>query len=191
MIKLTQPALAINTFDVPRPHYRMDQTVKLTKYASAMNVIAEIDAAVGRTPQSHLENVVINCHGSPGYLYIGEIKVKTFDENMKLSKERFIEGIGAENVALFSLLRGRIGTIWITGCQVAGGSGIVQRSGHTFLPQLATTVGCNVIAANVSQYVGAGLRIRLVPKDHIDDFEGTAYKWDANGNRTVFKQGLI
>lgn len=191
MIKLESPALAINTFDVPRPHYQMDYTVKLTKYASAMSVISEIHTAVASSPQKHLKNVVINCHGSPGYLYIGEIKVRVPDANGKLQKEPVREGIGTENLGLFSLLKGSIGTIWITGCQVAGGSGVIQRSGHTFLPELAMTVGCNVVAANVSQYVGGGLRIRFVPRNYIDDFEGTAYIWDANGKKDVYKQGLI
>lgn len=191
MIKLESPSLAINTFDVPRPHYRMDQTVKLTKFASAMSVLGEIHTAVTISPGSYLKNVVINCHGSPGYLYIGEIKTQVPDTNGKLRKEAMREGIGRENLGLFTLLKGRIGTIWITGCQVAGGSGIIQRSGHTFLPELAMTVGCNVVAANVSQYVGGGLRIRFVPKNCIDDFEGTAYIWDANGKKDVYKQGLI
>lgn len=53
------------------------------------------------------------------------------------------------------------------------------------------TVGCNVVAANVSQYVGGGLLLRLVPKNCIDDYEGTAYIWDVSGKRDVYKQGCI
>ncbi len=69
MIKLDQPSLAINTFDVPGPEYTMDQTVKLDKYASAIVVLGEIQTAVTRSGQSFLKNVVINCHGSNGYIY--------------------------------------------------------------------------------------------------------------------------
>jgi hypothetical protein len=191
MIKLEQPSLAINTFDVPGPNYRMDQTVKLNKYASAIVLVSEISSALRRNAQSDLKNVVINCHGSPGYLYIGEIKVKVSNYLGKLDKERDVEGIGIEHVGLFTCVKGRIGTIWIAGCQVAGVSGVSNRSGNNFCPQLAMAAGCNVVAANVSQYVNPGYYLRLLPKNCIDNYEGTAYRWDANGKREVFKQGLI
>jgi len=186
MIKLEQPSLAINTFDVPGPEYRMEQTVKLDKYASSIVVLSEIQAAATRSGQSYLKNVVINCHGSNGYLYIGEVKSKVPGANGDVREEFDREGIGEENLGLFSLLKGRIGTIWITGCQVSGGSGIVTRSGHTFCPKLAVVAGCNVVAANVYQIINP---LRPVPRNCIHEYDGTASIWDATGAKQIYQQG--
>ncbi len=192
MIKLDQPSLAINTFNVPGPEYRMDQTVKLTKYADATVVVHQIQLAITNSPQSYLKNVVINSHGGPGYLYVGETKVKhvdaagqrhQFPKCLFKPKDRFYKGIGVEDVGLFGLVKGCIGTIWLIGCQVAGES--IYRTGRTFCPQLAMTVGCNVLAANVYQSVN---RPHL-PKNCIDDYEGTAYMWDPSGVRGLYQQG--
>jgi hypothetical protein len=193
MIELEQPSLAISTFNVPGPTYRMEHTVKLTKHACALTVAHQIQLAVTQTPQSYLKNVVINSHGGSGYLYIGETKVKYVDASGKRQKESLHEGIGIEDVGLFTSLRGQIGTIWIVGCKVSGPNGNHYRVGGkttrihgNLCPQLAITIGCNVIAANVFQIVNP---FRPVPENCIHEYDGTAYIWDANGKKEVYQQG--
>lgn len=186
MIKLDQPSLAIKTFNVPGPAYRMDQSIKLTNQANAQVVATQIQLAVTRSPQSYLKNVVINCHGGPGYLYIGEVKVKYLDTNGKKQKDHITNGIGSENVGLFAPLKGSIGTIWIVACLVMGES--IDRAGRNFCPQLAVAAGCNVVVGNVNQLVKPAF-LGPFPKDCIDDYEGTVYIFDANGKRGIFQQG--
>ncbi len=48
-------------------------------------------------------------------IYIGETKGTIPDANGDVREEFNREGIGVENLGLFTLLKGRVGTIWITG----------------------------------------------------------------------------
>ena len=164
MIRLDKYSLALNAVKVPGPNYRMDETVKMTDSTTVYDVINHILTAVSNTgSELKLKNVVINCHGSPGVIYLGE---KTF--------------IRTEHVGLFNMVKSYIGTIWLTGCQIG--------SGANFCSQLAITTKCNVVAADVLQYINPGYYLRLFPKNCIDEYEGTAYKWDANGKKSVFSR---
>lgn len=163
MITLEKQALAINAAKVPGPDYRMDQSVKLSKTATAFDVINIIGSAIANVAEAGLANVVINTHGSPGVAHLG--------------KGTYLR---LQDVGLFASVKGKIGTIWFTGCQIGSGS--------QFCSQLAVTVGCNVVAADVYQYVNPGFYLRLFPKNCIDNYEGVAYKWDAKGNKTVFSR---
>lgn len=163
MIRLEKYSLALNAVKVPGPDYRMDETVKMTATTTVYDVINYILSAVSNTSELKLENVVINCHGSPGVIYLGE---KTY--------------IRLQDVGLFNMVKGYIGTLWITGCQVG--------SGQNFCSRLAVTTNCNVVAADVLQYINPGYYLRLFPQNCIDEFEGTAYQWDAAGKKSVFSR---
>jgi len=163
MIRLEKYSLALNAVKVPGPDYRMDETVKMTKTATVYDVLSHILTSVSNTSALKLDNVVINCHGSPGVIHLGE---KSY--------------IRMEHVGLFNMVKSYIGTLWITGCQVG--------SGANFCSQLAITANCSVVAADVLQYINPGYYLRLFPQNCIDEFEGTAYKWDANGNKSVFSR---
>ena len=174
MIKLETYALALNAVKVPGPDYRMDQTVKLSKMATAVDTANLIQAALKSLAGQKLENVVINSHGSPGFVHLGK------DANDRQT------GIGIEHVGLFSQFKNKLGTIWLTGCQIAGDS--ICRAGKVFCSQLAIAAGCNVVAADVYQYVNPGYYLLLFPKNCIDEFEGTAYRWDAKGKNEVYSR---
>ena len=163
MIRLEKYSLALNAVKVPGPNYRMDETVKMTETATAFDVINHILTAVSNTDNLKINNVVIYCHGSPGCIHLGE---KSY--------------IRMEHVGLFNMVKSYIGTIWITGCQVG--------SGANFCSQLAMTTNCSVVAADVLQYINPGYYLRLFPQNCIDEFEGTAYKWDSDGKKSVFSR---
>ena len=180
MIRLEKQALTLNAAKVPGPGYRMDQTVKLTKTATPEDVVNHIQTALNSISEPILKNLVVNSHGGPGMIYVGEKEVIV---DCKKKTENIF--IGIEHIGLFTQFKNKIDTIWLTGCQTAG-SGI-YRSG-TFCSQLARTISCNVVAADVLQYINPGYYLKLFPKNCIDEFEGTAYKWDANGNKQVFSR---
>jgi len=163
MIRLEKYSLALNAVKVPGPDYRMDETVKMTNSTTVYDVINYILTAVSNTPALKIENVVINCHGSPGVVHLGD---KTY--------------IRLHDVGLFNMVKSYIGTIWITGCQVGSGS--------NFCSQLAITTQCSVVAADVLQFINPGYYMRLFPKNCIDEFEGTAYKWNEKGEKSVFSR---
>ena len=173
MIRLEQPALALHSHDVPGYKYKMQTTVSLPQTATVYNVAAQILLAVKDASENYLENVVINCHGSPGQLHVGTGNT-----------------INAQNVGIMKLLKQgaqKVGTIWIVACEVAGyPKGIVQLGAY-FCAELARAAGCFVVASEKTQYVNPGLYLRGCPKNCIDDYEGTVYRYDANGNQEVFK----
>jgi hypothetical protein len=168
MIKIKQPALAINAHRVPGADYQMEQTFKLPKNATAQDVVNAIQTAAANTGGKFLENVVINSHGSPGYIHIGETT-----------------GIGIEHVGLFGGLKNSVGTIWIVACKIAGHS--MRRFGDNFCSQLAQNAGCSVVGSNVSQWVDIAFYLRFCPKNCIDNYEGQVFRWDQTGKKEDFK----
>lgn len=135
--------------------------------ASPSDVAYWIKLAVDRSKDLALKNVVINCHGLPGELYVG-------GENKR--------PITLSDLDVFSKLRTKdIGTIWLVGCFVATG-----QNGMQFCSRLAITFGCFVVGANDSQFVERRFTRGKVPVGAIDDFEGAAYWFNPSGSHEVF-----
>lgn len=176
MIRLSDPSLALHSFDVPGYKYRMWQTRKLSKYTNPTDIVNEIMWAIDNSPEMYLDNVVINCHGNPGRLYIGakEKYLKTSDTDVTIN-------IG--NVGVFAPLKkkGKLGTIWLVACKVAKGA-----DGSNFCAEMARAAGCNVVGADKIQRVNFGFYLQSCPDHCIDKFEGTAYRFDADGNKEVY-----
>jgi hypothetical protein len=180
MIRLEQPALALHSHDVPGYKYKMQFTEILPDAASVENVVAKILVAANNTPEQHLKNVVINCHGSWGTLYVGTGHT-----------------INTGNLGVMRLLQRtgpKVDTIWLVACLVAGFNDpqyhrrqLPVKLGAFFCAALAKAAGCYVVAAEKTQYVNPGFYLRLCPKYCIDDFEGPVYRWDRNGAEEVFK----
>jgi hypothetical protein len=166
MITIAQPALALHSCDVPGFLYQMKTTWKMPPGATAQNVVYWIQHALDQSDESRLANVVINCHGGPGKLYVGGGKKAP---------------VGIGDVALFGKLRARdIGTVWLVGCLVAIGSG-----GERFCKQLAIALGCDVVGANDYQFVEGGYMRGNCPFGTIDEFEGAAYRFGPDGSKEV------
>lgn len=173
MIRLEQPALAMHSFDVPGYKYKMQYTVNLPQTATVYNAITTILLYIKKTENKFLENVVINCHGSPGHLYVGENNT-----------------INRGNLGIMNLLKSngqKVGTLWLVACTIVGYPHSIVQIGSYFCAELARAAGCYVVAAQQFQYVNPGLYLRFCPANCIDDYEGTVYRWDKNGNQEVFK----
>jgi hypothetical protein len=167
MITISQPALALHSCDVKGFLYQMRTTWYLPSGATAQNVVNWIGFAVDHAPELELRNVVINSHGGAGKIFIGG---------------RPNPPITIKDVGLFSQLRAKdIGTLWIVGCEVAMGS-----SGLQFCTQLATVLGCDVVAADDDQFVEGRYDRGNTPFGTIDDFEGTAYRFSPSGSKALF-----
>jgi hypothetical protein len=156
MIKLKQPALALHSHDVPGYRCKMQTTWLMPAGATVNNVVYWIDWAIRNSANQRLENVVINCHGTPGFLHVGGSW----------------NGFGIEGVKSFEKFKGKnaIGTIWILACNVAGGDGI----GMKFCTALSKAADCKVIAAMGAQSVEKMFDY-FRPNECIDDFEGMAW----------------
>jgi hypothetical protein len=98
-----------------------------------------------------LQNVILNCHGYPGGLWIGGIV--SIDDNPHARH------VGKEDLAIFSILKPlNLGTIWIVSCDVAKGE-----VGQSFCQTLAKIAGTQVIASDEDQVVTnwQGLQLTL------------------------------
>jgi hypothetical protein len=169
MISIRQPGLALHSCDVPGFRYRMQTTWNMPAGAQPTNVTFWISSATDRSPDLELANVVINCHGSEGQLFVGGLSSPP---------------IMLKDVGVFNLLRNKdIGTIWLVSCNAASGT-----AGQRFCSQLAVTTGCDVVAGDEPQCVenrySAGGTTTLFGT--IDDFEGTAWLFSPSGSKSVF-----
>lgn len=162
MIKLKQPSLVLHSHDVPGYKYRMWTSWMMPKGARVNDVIYWIKYARNQAPELWLRNVVINCHGLDGKLYVGGDGQPT---------------INNYNVNLFSELRGLdIGTIWLVACKVAN-TGI----GKYFCEHMAQLAGCSVVAADALQYAD----MSSCPFGAVDNYEGHTFEWNAAGTRKL------
>lgn len=167
MIKLIQPSLALHSHDVPGYKYRMSETWKMPKAASASDVVYWIQYAYDQTDYG-LHNVVINCHGLDGRLFVGGDGQPT---------------INTSNVGLFTGVKNKCSTIWLVACEV-----VKTAAGKNFCSQLAQNAKCNVVAADSNQHVDATFYLRFCPKNCIDEYEGATYMWDSGGKEKKIGQ---
>ncbi len=179
MIDMKQPSLVLHSHDVPGYKYKMWATWNVPDKMPVSTLVDWIIWAIDHSPNLRLDNVVINCHGSPGYLHIGS-------------------GIGVNNLDPFTRLRnkGAIGTIWIVACQVSDGKympnacPVDSNNGPYFCSRLAAAAGCYVVASDKTQYVDIGYYLALCPWGYIDDYEGNVYRYSPGkgGGREMISQ---
>jgi hypothetical protein len=71
MIKIAEPALALNDHRVGG-RIRMSRNLHIRQDDSRQNIIGAIATVAGGTQGGRLKSVVLNSHGVPGYLLMGE-----------------------------------------------------------------------------------------------------------------------
>jgi hypothetical protein len=177
VIKISQPALAMHSHDVPGYKYQMDTTLTIAKTATVSEIVDRIAYHVDIAPDLELKNVVLNGHGEPGFLYLGI-------------------GMGAEHVKFFEKLRTKeIASIWIIACQVSKGTDlgpvcpVDNRNGPHFCSELAKASGCFVLAADAVQSIDFfdEVALRVLPDGYVDNYEGNLYRYSPAGGRKMIK----
>ena len=154
----------VHSCDVPGFHYQMSTTWEMPPGITPFDVVYWIGYAVEHSEELRLANVVIDCHGGPGILYVGG---------------KDYPPVSGGNLSWFSMLRNKsIGTVWLVACQVALGS-----KGQGFCRQLARTLGCDVIAADAPQFTENSYIRGNCPFGTIDDFEGTMYRFSPSKDK--------
>jgi hypothetical protein len=172
MIKMKQPSLVLHSCDVPGYKYQMWKSWLMPKGASASDVVYWINWAVDNSPELALSNVIINCHGSPGFLHVGGDGC----------------GFGIGDIAIFKPLRTKtIGKIWLVACEVAKNKGS-SHLGTTFCSALARETGCFVIAAEKNQHVDWWFEHISSPYGTIDDYEGQVFEFSPAGGFKAWKK---
>ena len=184
-IHLEGPSLLLNSYDFADAFggcgMLMDKTWNCPKNTTAKHVANWIGVAA-KDAGGSLANVVLNFHGEPGRVLVGEATPGKMMRSGTYINETF-HVIDNDNAGvLFPLRQFKIGTLWFHSCDLAGGT-----IGKKFCRQLAITAGCAVVAAEKEQeewwnFVNA----IFMPKGSIDDFEGPVYIWDKKGEMQKF-----
>lgn len=162
MYRLDRPSMALND---PRNHkrFQMGNTWDITQTETRTHMASWIRDVARGTDGRKLKHLVLNCHGSPGYLELGQ-------------------GVTADGLDEFRILHGLIEKIWIPACRVAAipGSGSGESDGNIFCSRLARFVGCYVVASTETQCSTPG----DIPLDMMPSYEGLILSYGPDGTVT-------
>ncbi len=142
----------------------------MPKDANATNVLYWLNHAIDQSPEMYLHNVVINCHGTPGFLHVGGSW----------------SGFGDAGTTIFRPLRSRgsIGRIILVACQIAADGD--EDLGKKFCSNFAKEAGVFVVGADALQSVDTEFETKSHPYGSIDDFEGTPFEFSPGGSWGVW-----
>jgi hypothetical protein len=154
--------------------FQMWNTWDIAASETRDHIIGWVASVADTAPGSKLKNLVLSCHGLPGYLQLGQ-------------------GFNRSNLEMFAAWNGKIGKIWLPNCLVARipdaamqnqmdrdypGWGVSD--GNMFCSALAKRVQCYVVAASEIQCEYA---ITYTP-DHMTSFEGLVLSYGPEGKVT-------
>lgn len=176
MITIRHPHMGLN--DQRAPVYVQMWNTRLIQPAETRRKIIDDVVAVARTaPGGKLAEIVISCHGAPGYLQLGE-------------------GVATAHVDEFQDWRGLVDKVWIRACMVGrivgpdtagqGDGAFIQAlslsgDGHRFCQGLARAlrsylvVGTELQSSNYTQ-------TNPVPFGQLDTYEGLVASYHPNGD---------
>jgi hypothetical protein len=134
-IHLESPSLLLNSYDFTDAFggfgMLMDRTWNCPKYTTVKHIANWIGIAA-KEAGGRLANVVLNFHGEPGRVLVGEATPGKMMHTGTYIKETF-HVIDNDNAGvLFPLRQFKIGTLWFHSCDLAGGT-----IGKTFCRQVA------------------------------------------------------
>src|SRR5215203_3175543 len=98
VIKIAEPAVALNDQRVGG-HIRMSRNLHIRQDDSRENIIGAVTTLAGTTQGGRLKSLVLNSHGIPGYLHMGQ-------------------GFWRPHTEVFQKLHGLVDDIWITACRI-------------------------------------------------------------------------
>ncbi len=178
MYKLERPSMAVNDPRVAGGgsirRYQLWNTWDIQPNESRKHIIDWVAQVARSATGGKLKNLVLSCHGLPGYLQLGE-------------------GITVEHIALFAEWRGLVEKIWLPNCLVARIPDAAMRAqmqrdypgwgvsdGNVFCSSLAKQVQCYIVAATETQLE----RPITLPMDMMTSFEGLVLSYGPEGNVT-------
>lgn len=160
MITIEQQAMALNADDISR-RYQMWNTWDLAANETVPHIFEWVRTVAEGAEGGKLRNLVINCHGAPGYLAMG------------------VGGVRRSNVEQFRQWRNKIDKIWLTACS----PGFIQSpgaasDGNLFVSEIAQAANCYVVASTETQIFRAN---HTYPFGRIDTFEGLVLSYGPDG----------
>jgi hypothetical protein len=170
VIKIQEPALALNDIRVAG-HIKMSRNIRIRPDDARTSILDAVATVAVGAPGGRLKSLVLNSHGVPGYLIMGE-------------------GFWEPHTDLFQRLVGVVDTIWITACRIASRCGLDPGyglpdtlkgqvgDGFEFCRDIAVNGRCNVVASMIDQDVPN----HKIPPGYIDSYEGTVLCFRPEGS---------
>jgi hypothetical protein len=140
MITLEQPSMALNSTDISWSEILMWNTWKVDGKQTREHIVEWVATVARGAKGGKLKNLVINCHGLPGWVGIGQ-------------------GFNSGHLGMFSAWTGLVQNIWFVACLVARTpDGTYQSQLDTTYPGYGTSDGsvfCSRLAKTANAYVVA------------------------------------
>jgi len=158
--RIPQPALSLNDTRT-QSIFPQWATEIVRPEATRNSIIQRVVTAAGRAPGGKITNVIIHCHGAPGFLQMGQ-------------------GFFAQHSHLFEPWREKVGKIWIHACRVAAGE-----VGDEMCRAIAATTACTLLVSTYKQYNVVSMPGRPAfryPSGVLDQFEGTVKHFGPDGS---------
>lgn len=173
MFTLEQPSMALNSPEIHWSKIKMWNTWEVGMNETREHIVEWVAVVAKGAPGKMLKNVVINCHGLPGWVGIGQ-------------------GFNKNHLGLFRQWRGLVFKIWFVACRVAEKptatvqanldstyAGFGTSDGYAFCSNLAQNAQCHVYASTDLQRNRGGYSIGQMPT-----FEGLCYSFSPSGKVT-------
>ena len=157
MITLSQPSMALNSTDIHWSEILMWNTWKVDGKQTRQHIVEWVATVARGARGGKLTNLVINCHGLPGYVGIGQ-------------------GFNKDHLGMFSAWSGLVQNIWFVACLVAripdaayaqqlaaSYSTYGTSDGNIFCSRLAQTSGAYVVAGTEEQRNLGGYSVGQLP----------------------------
>ncbi len=170
MIQLTQPSMALNSPEISWSKILMEKNWEVQASTTVAQIVSRVATEARGVSGGKLKYVVINCHGLPGWVGIGQ-------------------GFNRSHIGMFRDLNGLVGTIMFVACLVAripsaqyqselntSYPGFGAGDGNIFCSELAKTSGAYVVAGTEEQRNKGGYSIGQVPS-----FEGLVMCYNPTG----------
>jgi len=163
MIYLDPPHMVLNAQNVPGPDYKMWNTWRVPSTEPPAKICGWPAIVAAGAPGGKLKNLVFNCHGLPGKLFVGS--TWAFDWT---------------DIPRFAVLAGLVENIYLVACEIVSFTG--GHDGNMFCCGIAKTAACNVFASDSDQSTGLW---PTIPYGYIDGYEGKVWKWKPDGSNVL------
>jgi len=173
MFTLEQPSMALNSTEISWSKILMWNTWEVDRAQTREHIVEWVATVASGATGGKLKNVVINCHGLPGWVGIGQ-------------------GFNTTHLGLFRQWAGKVDKIWFVACLVAripdtqmqarlaaNYPGFGAGDGNVFCSTLAQNANCHVYAPTEEQRNRGGYTLGQMPT-----FEGLCLSYSPNGQIT-------
>lgn len=183
MIEIPSPSMAMNSHDVPKPKYYMDNTYFPKKEDSPIAMLSWVAVVLKAFKDERPKDwitLVINCHGVS----------KKHSDGKSYGGYGLSIGTGiktATDVEAFALIEPYVDRIYLVACRaamIANPGDAWNGDGNLFCGAIAKKARAQVVASTARQ---SGFP--YIPAGYIDDFEGTVYTYGPKGDVLSYEEG--